>query len=57
MFGWLKPDPRKRLQRRYEAKMKQARDADKYGDRALQADLYAQADELCRQLEALDAQP
>lgn len=56
MFAWLKPDPEKRLRRRYEAKMKEARDAEKFGDRARQADLYAEAEALYEELTALSAE-
>ncbi len=52
MFGWLRSDPRKKLQKRYEAKLREARDAEKFGDRALQASLYAEAQALLDELEA-----
>lgn len=57
MFAWLRPDPRKKLRRRYEAKMQEAARADRFGDRALQAELYAQAEALLQQLEALEGEP
>ncbi|MCO4745228.1 MAG: Lacal_2735 family protein [Proteobacteria bacterium] len=57
MFGWFRRDPIKDLERRYQAKMKEAKEAgEKYGDRQLQAALYTEADELMKQLEALEAE-
>ncbi|MBX2802030.1 MAG: Lacal_2735 family protein [Myxococcales bacterium] len=56
MFGWLRSDPKKKLQKRYEAKMRQAKEAEKFGDRALQAELYTQAEALYAELEALEAE-
>ena len=56
MFGWLRPDPVKRLERRYQAKVEEAYKAEKFGDRVAQAALYAEADVLLRELEALKAQ-
>lgn len=57
MLSWFRADPRKKLQRQYEAKMKEARDAEKFGDRARQAELYAEAEDLYKRLEGLDADP
>lgn len=37
--------------------MKEAKDAERFGDRALQAGLYAEADALLKELEALTAGP
>lgn len=55
MFGWFKRDPLKDLERRYNAKMKEAKEAgEKFGDRQLQADLYAEADGLLQELKALE---
>jgi hypothetical protein len=55
MFGWLRADPVKKLQRRYEAKVKEAKDAEKFGDRAKQAELYAEAETLLQELDAARA--
>ena len=55
MFGWLRSDPVKRLEKRYQAKVKEAYDAEKFGDRVRQAALYAEADVLLKELEALKA--
>jgi hypothetical protein len=55
MFGWFKSDPMKKLQKAYEAKLKEAKDAEKFGDRGLQAQLYGEAEEIYVQLEAAQA--
>ncbi|MFT4622524.1 MAG: hypothetical protein ACI8PZ_001180 [Myxococcota bacterium] len=55
MFGWLRPDPVKRLEKRYQAKMKEAYDAEKFGDRVRQAGLYAEAEAIRVELDALKA--
>lgn len=55
MLSWFRADPIKKLRRKYEAKMKEARDAEKFGDRALQAELYSQAEEIYKEIEALEA--
>ena len=54
MFGWFRSDPKTKLERAYRAKLQQAKDAEKYGDRAKQADLYAEAEEIWKQIEAID---
>ncbi|MEN0062541.1 MAG: DUF6435 family protein [Myxococcota bacterium] len=56
MFGWFKSDPIKKLQREYEAKMKEAKDAEKFGDRARQAELYTEAEAIFARLEAAKAE-
>lgn len=56
MFGWFRSDPKAKLRRAYEAKVKEAKDADKFGDRAKQADLFAEAEEIWTQIEALEAE-
>ena len=57
MFSFWKRDPQQQLQNAYARKMKQAKDAEKYGDRALQADLYAEADALLTELDRLRSAP
>lgn len=58
MFGWFRSDPKKTLKKQYEAKMKQAKDAgEKHGDRMLQAQLYAEAEALLAQLDAVEDAP
>ncbi|MEM6925955.1 MAG: DUF6435 family protein [Myxococcota bacterium] len=52
MFGLFKSDPVRKLQRQYEAKMKEAKDAEKFGDRAKQAELYTEAEAIYERLEA-----
>ncbi len=54
MFGWFRSDPKKQLQRKYEAKLREAKDAEKFGDRARQADLYAEAEAIYQQIEELE---
>ncbi len=56
MFAWLRPDPIKRADKRYQAKMRQAKESERYGDRGLQAQLYGEAEVLWAELEALKAQ-
>ena len=47
-------DPKKKLQRQYERKLSEAHDAmNKRGDRALHAKLTAEAEVICKQIEAL----
>ena len=53
MFGWLRSDPVKKIQRQYAAKLKEAKEAEKFGDRARQANLYAEAEALYERLQAL----
>ena len=48
-------DPKKKLQRQYEAAMREAKEAEKLADRALQAELYAKAADLLAQIDALEA--
>jgi len=52
MFGWFKSDPIRKLQRQYEQKMKEAKEAEKFGDRARQAELYTEAEAIWARLEA-----
>lgn len=56
MFGWFRRDPVKKLQRAYESKLKEAKDAEKFGDRGLQAQLYAEAEAIYTELEAAQAE-
>ena len=53
MFSWLKPNPIRRLQRRYLAKLAEARVERDRGDAVLAAILYDEADELAQRLHAL----
>jgi len=46
-------DPLTKLERKRARKYKEAMDAQKYGDRALQAELYAEAEAIEREIAAL----
>ena len=56
LFGWFRRDPVAALRKAYAKKMKEAKDAEKFGDRALQADLYAEAEAIGQELDALVSQ-
>ena len=51
MFGWLKKDPTRALQKAYEQKQKEARDAQRGGDIPRFAKLTKEADALFEELE------
>lgn len=56
MLGWFRKDPLKKLEQQYKRKLNEAKEAgEKYGDRAKQADLYAEAEALLAQIEAIEA--
>lgn len=56
MFDWLRPDPKKALRKKYEAKLREAHDAmNRKADRGLHAELMAEAEQLADELEALEA--
>lgn len=52
MFGWLKPDPKKRLQKAYEKKLEAAMVAQRSGDIKTYSLLSEEADGLYRELQA-----
>lgn len=56
MFGLFKNDPLKTLQDEYAKRLEQARDLQRNGDIKGFAELSAQADELLKQLESLEAE-
>lgn len=56
MFGLFKKDPRKVLEAAYRTKLEQAMHSQRNGDMATFASLSAAADELEKQLAALDAE-
>ncbi|MCB5226115.1 DUF6435 family protein [Alishewanella sp. 16-MA] len=56
MFKWLKPDPEKKLRKRYDAKLEQAMHAQRNGDMRLFADLTEESEALWQQLTELKAQ-
>lgn len=51
MFGLFKKDPSKQLRKAYEAKLVEARDIQRTGDVVAAAKLYAQAEEMRKELE------
>ncbi len=53
MFGWLKPDPTKRLQKAYEKKLEAAMQAQRSGDIKTYSLLSEEADGLYRELQVL----
>ena len=53
MFGFFKRDPIQTLERKREKKYREAMQAQKYGDRARQADLYAAAEAIEQQIARL----
>lgn len=53
MFEFLKGDPRKKLQKEYERKQKEARDLQRSGDIQGFAALTAEADNIYRQIQEL----
>ena len=54
MFSWFQQDPKKRLERRRQAKLREAYDAmTKLGDRGLHAQLMSQADAIEKQIAEL----
>ena len=56
MFGWLKPDPVKKLRKAYDQKLEQAMHAQRNGDMRLFADLTAESEELWKKIEQLQQQ-
>ena len=55
MFGLFRRDPKKQLQKRYDALLEQARDTQRGGDVVAAAKLYEQADAVYKEIEALEA--
>lgn len=56
MFGLFKSDPHKALKKAYAAKMERARDVQRSGDVTAAAKLYAEAEEMQKQLEQAQSQ-
>lgn len=56
MFGLFKRDPLARLQRDHQAKLAAAAEKQRNGDLHAYADLTAEAEEIERQIEALEAE-
>ncbi len=53
MFSWLKPDPEKKLRKRYDAKLEQAMHAQRNGDMRLFADLTEESEAIWQQITEL----
>jgi hypothetical protein len=53
MFGWLKSDPGKKLQKAYQAKLESAMQAQRKGDIRTYSTLTAEAEALREQITAL----
>lgn len=56
MFGWIKKDPAKKLQKQYEAKLSEAMLMQRNGKIREYSFLTAEAEELHEQMKALQAQ-
>ncbi|MBV2128609.1 DUF6435 family protein [Arsukibacterium indicum] len=54
MFGFLKPNPAKKLRKAYDNKLEQAMHAQRNGDMRLYADLTEQSEQIWQQLTALE---
>ncbi len=54
-MGWFTADPKKTLKKKYAAKMKEAKDAEKLGDRVKQSALIAEGEALLAELDALES--
>jgi hypothetical protein len=57
MLGWLKRDPKKKLEAEYARRLQEARDLQRKGDIKGYAAVSAEADNLSRQLDALKNNP
>jgi len=56
MFGFLKGDPIKKLEKQYAKKLEDARDAQRGGDMPLYATLMGEAEEIGAKIDELKAQ-
>ena len=56
MFGWLKPDPVKKLDKQYQAKLKEAMETQRNGNIRRYAELTQEAESIRESLEALKAE-
>lgn len=55
MFGWLKTDPAKKLERAYHSKLEEAMHAQRKGDIRLHGELTAEAEQLRIEMQLLGA--
>ncbi|QDV49460.1 DUF6435 family protein [Gimesia fumaroli] len=53
MFGWLRRDPKKKLELQYAQKLEAARDAQRNGDIQSFATLTSEAEEILKQIDRL----
>ena len=56
MLGWLRRDPRKKLEQAYARKMEQARDAQRNGDIQGYASLVAESEEILQEIDRVAAE-
>lgn len=56
MFGFLKPDPARKLRKQYDAKLDQALQAQRNGDIRGYANLTTEAEAIWKELEPLEKQ-
>ena len=55
MFSFLKPDPIKKLRKHYHARLEQAMHAQRNGDIETYSTLATEADEIQKQIQALES--
>lgn len=53
MFGWLRSDPKKKLESQYSQKLEQARDVQRNGDIQRYATLMAEAETILQKIDQL----
>ncbi|MGB0238342.1 MAG: DUF6435 family protein [Cycloclasticus pugetii] len=56
MFGWLKPDPVKKLDKQYQAKLKEAMETQRNGNIRRYAELTQEAESIRESMEAIKAE-
>jgi hypothetical protein len=56
MLGFLKSDPKKKLQKEYEAKLQKAMEAQRNGDLRTQGTLMEEAEKIYAELQKIDNQ-
>lgn len=54
MFGLFRKDPKKKLQKRYDTLLEQARDTQRGGDVVAAARLYEEAEAVYKEIQALE---
>jgi len=56
MFGWLNPDPVKKLDKQYQAKLKEAMETQRNGNIRRYAELTQEAESIRESMEAIKAE-